>query len=71
MTDDQQLVGWLATFLFLMAVWLVYRPYLSAVLFDAPKDPKPGGVVGSLTNPWDYIGQVPNAIGGAISGGVL
>lgn len=35
MNDDQELVGWLAVFLILMVVWLVYRPQVSAIIFGS------------------------------------
>lgn len=49
MNENQQLVGWLAVFAILIAVWFIYRTQLSAILFTtsighstsppAPNDP--------------------------------
>ncbi|MGH7239164.1 MAG: hypothetical protein ACREHG_03750 [Candidatus Saccharimonadales bacterium] len=43
MTSDESLIATLAVGLVLAAVWFVYRPYLTAILFDSPpKQPTSG-----------------------------
>lgn len=48
MNDDQEVVTWFVVVLLILAMWLVYKPYLSALLFGkapaakSPVLPDPG-----------------------------
>lgn len=46
MTSEQRLVAWISTLLVLFAIYRLYRPYLSQILFDTP--PGEQGITASI-----------------------
>ena len=63
MNNDQTTVSWMVIILILLTAWLVYKPWFSQVLFNAPTATQPSGtpwwetwanpLTSPITNPLD------------------
>lgn len=73
MNDDQSLVSFIAVLLIVLVAWLIYQPYLKAILFTAPASngtagglgvPNPGGILnpGSPLNPFGLLGPMTGGL---------
>lgn len=70
MTSEQKIIAWMATLLIALAIWRVYKPYLSLIMFGTPSNTTT--ISSGLGNAFNYSGgSLPGDALQTVTGGLI